>query len=71
MVNTALPEDLESMGSSSYIQDAMQLRWAVIGVEDARKAKDVEMSMLQWRQLSEIPERGWKMEMDCAYCNSF
>ena len=39
MVNTTLPENLESMGLSCYIQDAMQLRWAVIGVEDARMAK--------------------------------
>ena len=37
-----------------YIHDAKQLRWAVIGVEDARMAIYVEMSMLQCRQLSEI-----------------
>ena len=39
MVNTALPEDLESMGESFYIYGALQLRWAVIGVEDARNAR--------------------------------
>ena len=38
IVNTALPEDLESMGGSFNIYDALQLRWSVIGVEDARKA---------------------------------
>ena len=47
MVNTALPEDLGSMEGRCYIQDAKQLRWAAIGVEDARIAKDVEMSKLQ------------------------
>ena len=36
MVNNALPEDLEFMGLSYYIRDAMQPRWVVIGVEDAR-----------------------------------
>ena len=39
IVNTALPEDLGSMEGRCYIHDALQLRWAVIGVEDARKAK--------------------------------
>ena len=34
-----LPEELESMGGSFYIHEALQLRWAVIGVEDARKAR--------------------------------
>lgn len=34
MVNTGLPEDLESMGGSSSIHDALQLRWVVTGVED-------------------------------------
>ena len=47
MVNTALPKDLGSMGVSSYIHDTLQLRWAVLGVEDARMAKYVGMSMLQ------------------------
>ncbi len=36
MVNTALPEDLGSMGVRSYIHDALQVRCAGIGVEDAR-----------------------------------
>ena len=27
------------MGGSSYIHDALQLRWAIIGVEDARIAR--------------------------------
>ena len=30
-----------------------------MGVEDARIAKHVEMSMLQWRQLNEDHKRGW------------
>ena len=46
MVNTALPEDLGTMEVRCYIRDAKQLRWAVIGVEDARMAIYVEMSML-------------------------
>ena len=54
MVNTALPEDLGSMGGHCYIHNAEQLRRATIGVEDIRKEEDVEMSMLQSRQLSEI-----------------
>ena len=69
MVNTVLPEDLVAMGVRCYIHDAMQLRWAGIGVEDAKMAKYVEMSILQWRQLSEDPERGWRMDLDCACCN--
>ena len=60
MVNTALPEDLESMGGSSYIHDALQLRWAVKGVEEARMVKYVEMSMLK---------RGWKVGMEEPYAN--
>ena len=36
MVTNALPEDLESMGLSYYIRDAMQPKWVVIEVEDAR-----------------------------------
>ena len=39
MVITTLPENLESMGLSCYIEDAMQLIWAVIGAEGARMAK--------------------------------
>ena len=35
MVNTALPEDLGSIEGRCHIHDAKQLRWAVIGVEDA------------------------------------
>ena len=31
----------------------------MMGVEDARIAKRVEMSMLQWRQLNEDHKRGW------------
>ena len=54
MVNTVLPEDLGTMEVRCYIHDAKQLRWAVIGVEDARMAKYVEMSMLQCRQPSGI-----------------
>ena len=54
MGNTALPEDLGSMEGPCYIHDAEQLRRAIIGVKDARKEEDVDMSMLQSRQLSEI-----------------
>ena len=64
MVNTALPEDLGSMGGRCYLHDAKQLRWAIMGVEDARKGEDVEMSMLQSRQLSD-PKRGWKVGKSC------
>ena len=64
MVNTVLPANLESMGLSCYTHDPMRLRWAVIGAEDARRAKHVEMSMLQWRQLSEDPKRGWMVKME-------
>ena len=42
-----LPEDLGSMEGRCYIHDAEQLKWAAIGVEDARTVKMVEMSMLQ------------------------
>ena len=66
MVNTALPEDLGSMEVRCYIHVAEQLRSAVIGVEDARKAKYVEMSMLQCRQLSEDPKQGWTIEIGRA-----
>ena len=45
--NTGLPEDLESLGGSSYIHDAEQLKWAAIRVEDARTVEMVEMSILQ------------------------
>ena len=54
MVNTGLPEHLGSMEGRCYKHDAEQVRRAIIGVEDARKEEDVEMSMLQSRQLSEI-----------------
>ena len=54
MVNTALPEDLGSMEGRCYIHDAKQLRWAIIGSKDARKAGGAEMSKLQSGQLSEI-----------------
>ena len=47
IITTALPEDLGSIEGHCYIYDAKQLRGVVIGVEDARKAEDVEMSMLQ------------------------
>ena len=46
MVKTVLPKDLGSMEGRCYIHAAMQLGWAAIGVEDAGKAEDVEMSML-------------------------
>ena len=36
-----------------YIHDAEQLKWAAIAVEDARTAEMVEMSMHQYRHLSE------------------
>ena len=48
-----LPEDLESMEERCYIHDAEKLKWAAIGVEDARTVEMVEMSMLLQRQLSE------------------
>ena len=54
MVNTALPEVLGSMGGHCYMHNAEQLRRAIMGVEDARKEEDVEMSMLKSRQLSKI-----------------
>ena len=47
------PEDLGSMEGRLYIHDAEQLKWAAIGVEDARTAEIVEMSMHQYRLLSE------------------
>ena len=47
MVNIALPEDLGYMEGRYYIHDAEQVRQGSIGVEDARKAEVVEMSMLQ------------------------
>ena len=46
MIFTALPEDLGSIEGRRYIYDSEQLRRAMIGVEDARKEEDVEMSML-------------------------
>ena len=49
-----MPEDLGSIEGRCYIHDAKQLRRAIIGVEDVRITEDVEMSMLQSRQLSEI-----------------
>ena len=57
MVNTALPEDLGSIGRSSYIHDALQLRCVVIGVEDAR------MPMLCGNEhvLVEAAKQGWKL----------
>ena len=48
-----LPEDLESMEGRFYIHVAEQLKWAAIGVEDARTVEMVEMSMLLQRQSSE------------------
>ena len=39
VVNTGLPEDLEFMEGRCYIHDAEQLRWATVGVEDARIAR--------------------------------
>ena len=47
-----LPEDLGSTEGRLYIHDAEQLKWAAIGVEDARIVEMVEMSMLQYRHLS-------------------
>ena len=41
------PEDLGFMEGRCYIHDAKQLKWALIGVEDARTAEVVEMSILQ------------------------
>ena len=55
------------MEGSCYIHDAKQLRWAVIGAEDARIAKDVEMSMLQWRQLSEGGNDVARLQQDLYY----
>ena len=62
MVNTALPEDLVAMGVLYYIHAVLQGRSEAIGVEDARIEENVEMSMLQWRQLSEIlsEDGGWQ-----------
>ena len=54
MVITALPEDLGSIEGRCYIHNTKQVRRAIIGVEDARKEEDMEISMLQSRQLSEI-----------------
>ena len=48
-----LPKDLGSMEGRLYIYDAKQIKWAAIGVEDARTAEMVEMSMYQYRHLSE------------------
>ena len=56
MVNIALPEDLESMGGSSYIHDALQLRWAVTGVEDAR----IPRICGNGHASMEAAKRGWK-----------
>ena len=70
MVNTALPEDLGSMEERCYIHDAKQLRWAILGVEDARKAEDAEISMLQSRHVSEILSEDGKWKMDCGSCNT-
>ena len=70
MVNTALPKDLESMGLSSYIQDAMQLRWAVTGKDDARMPRYVGNERASMEAAKRDPKRGWKMELDCAYCNN-
>ena len=68
MVNTALSEDLESMQLNSSVKDAMQLKRTVIWVEDAKMAQYVGLSMLQWRQLSEIlSEDGkWKWTVRIA-----
>ena len=48
-----LPEDPGSIEGRLYINDAEQLKLAAIGVEDARTVEIVEMSMLQYRHLSE------------------
>ena len=55
MVNTALPEDLVAMGALYYVHDVLQSRYEAIGVEDARMAEIVEISMLR------DPKRGWRM----------
>ena len=52
-VMIVLPEDPGSIEGRLYIHDAEQLKLAAIGVEDARTVEMVEMSMLQYRHLSE------------------
>ena len=41
-----LSEDLESWKDAPIIHDGEQLKWAAIGVEDARIVEMVEMSIL-------------------------
>ena len=70
MVNTALPEDLRSMEGRCYIHDAKQLRWAILGVENARKAEDAGTSMLQSGHVSEILSEDGKWKIDYGSCNT-
>ena len=60
MGNTALPEDLGSMEGRCY--DAKQLRWAVMGVEDARIPRLCGNEHASIEAAKRDPKRGWNLE---------
>ena len=59
------------MGGSSYIHDALQLRWAILGVEDARIARICGNEHASMEAAKRDPEQGWKIGKSCNIHSSF
>ena len=59
------------MGGSSYIHDALQLRWAIIGVKDARIARIYGNEHASMEAAKRDPEQGWKIGKSCNIYFSF